>query len=282
MGEFFNKFRVKYCTQLAQIKAACGWLGGSICCIAYFWITEYSTDKISDQKVLNFIYFLSSTKNYAWYSFFVGIMLTVFYHVISQIIKKPLLDKKCEECKLEHDLNYQERLLLVLKRQSDKLKINKPTQRITVYKHNACDKDFLMIGRYSSNPTYNSGRTFFSDDQGITSLAWKNGNACVPIIAKPSNITAYYNEFITHGINIPLAVVDKLNMKSVFYCAYRIEDLKGLPIGVIVWESTESIPKNKMKYIDDHIKSFIPIVQDFINDNRIYEPTKPKTNESEI
>ena len=152
---------------------------------------------------------------------------------------------KCEECKREAAADYKWRLSQLLKRASIGLELNKSTQRISVYKHGGKVSQFIMIGRHSSNPSYNKdGRICYPDNEGVISEAWKTGEKIFEISNDPKNLEKYCNEHFDKS-NIPREVSKKFKMKSVYYSARAVNDLRENRTAVVVWESTEALKESK-------------------------------------
>ena len=188
------------------------------------------------------------------------------------VVKKRYVDKmKCEKCKQEAETDYRWRLSQLLRRASGSLGLNKPTQRISVYKHENEIGQFVMIGRYSCNPVYNKdGRMYYPGNEGVICEAWKTGEKVFEIFSNPENLEEYCNEQCRES-NIPQEVSNKFAMKSVYYSAHAVSDIRGNRIAIVVWESTGKPKETKKTH--ERLMDVAVEVAYYMMDNERTEPS---------
>tara|TARA_R110000765_G_scaffold26526_10_gene64761 strand:- start:1939 stop:2781 length:843 start_codon:yes stop_codon:yes gene_type:complete len=123
------------------------------------------------------------------------------------------------------------------------------TERITLYIHSFEHNNFVLMGRYSSNPVYKTnGRRIYPVDQGCISRAWQNGRCTLLIESDPiENKVEYGEEQRQYGIS--QSEVDDLVMKSRFYFGYRIMGPDGHEVGVVIVESTDKERFNQQQLV---------------------------------
>lgn len=112
----------------------------------------------------------------------------------------------------------------------------KDTDRVTLYKHNG--KAFILLGRYSSNPSFQSnGRPIYADSEGCIGIAWRNNESIITELPDPHLEAHDYLKFQL-GYYLQRETIQNLNMKSRSYAAFRIQEPEGLnPLAVVVFES---------------------------------------------
>lgn len=113
--------------------------------------------------------------------------------------------------------------------------------RISIYEHNSEDNTFVMVGRYSSNPTYNKpGRNIYPNNEGYIALGWKGNSFCQGELPDPDTEFDEYVNVIKDECNISKQTIKNLSMKSRSYCVHDItKPVTHEKVGVIVLESTE-------------------------------------------
>ncbi|WP_437561131.1 hypothetical protein [Sorangium sp. So ce542] len=113
-------------------------------------------------------------------------------------------------------------------------------ERVSVYRK--VNNTFLLLARYSRNPTYDDpGRAVYPINQGVIWAAWSAGTASVRDLPNPEKDLSTYVSAHTTRWQIPEEVVSGFKMKSRCYTAFGINDTRDMNrIAVIVFESTSS------------------------------------------
>lgn len=110
------------------------------------------------------------------------------------------------------------------------------TERISCYNHDGTQ--FVMLGRYSKNPTYNDrGRAVYPDDQGVLARAWQHGEGYA-YLPHPEDDHPRFLEVLERDWNIDAETAANFTMPSQVLCAYAITDTNDDHVAVIVFEST--------------------------------------------
>lgn len=142
------------------------------------------------------------------------------------------------------------------------------SERVSIY--NFENDKFVMLGRYSMNPTFNtSGRGVYPANQGCIQKAWCEGFAEVQDLPDPDNNYQDYKDCLKNDWSINNSVVDKLSMKSRSFVGIAIDDVKGInKAAVIIFESiksnglnTDKIKSSFDKSIGNEIKLLIDILK---------------------
>jgi hypothetical protein len=114
------------------------------------------------------------------------------------------------------------------------------SERISLFRRD--DAGFVLIGRRSRNPTYDSspGRETHPVDQGVIAQAWSHGLAEEPGLPsggmKPEPLRAWQTAQ-TKRWGVPEQICAALTMRSEWYLAIRIETRERAH-GVLLFEST--------------------------------------------
>lgn len=240
--------------------------------LAPVFINDYQVEDYKNETIKFVISnVLKPYKDWGWYLLIGGIGAYIISE-IGFVVKKRYIDRvKCENCKREAEADYKWRLSQLLKRISCDLKLDQSTQRVSVYKHDKETNQFIMLGRYSSNPTYsNDGRVCYPDNEGVISMAWKEGEAILEISSNPRILEKYCSEHYLLS-SIPKDVVKKFAMKSVYYSGHAVSDVRGDRIAVVIWESTRKIKTTIRTH--EQLKVVAKDVSVFIVDNAKTEPS---------
>lgn len=116
------------------------------------------------------------------------------------------------------------------------------SERISVYKHTG--KAFLMLGRYSLNPTFaKRGRATYPDGEGCIAAAWNSGNgSCFTNqLPDPARGVARYQQVQQDSWGLPPDVTRDLTMKPRSIAAFCVLDATGTQRqAIVVFESTRS------------------------------------------
>jgi hypothetical protein len=104
--------------------------------------------------------------------------------------------------------------------------------RVSVYYHH--DKQFVMLARWSQNPTFNSpGRGTYPVGQGAIGDAWDASS----VVAELPGSRVRWNQSLEKNHGFPPGTAETLKMHSQSIAAQRIAT-NGDAAGVIVFEST--------------------------------------------
>lgn len=119
--------------------------------------------------------------------------------------------------------------------------------RISIYKYE--NKKFYLLGRYSSNPTYNKpSRKNYPSNEGFIALGWENGTHSAFDILKFRGKGRDWKKSIKSKCNISNNTLDKIRMKSCSFYVHRIENEDSrAPLGIIV---AEQISPNEIDTIN--------------------------------
>jgi hypothetical protein len=122
---------------------------------------------------------------------------------------------------------------------TDKLGLSQD-DRVSVYRHNAGERHFTMIGRYARNPYFNqAGRKIYSDNTGYIGMGWQKGKLVRRDLPRytAGNEDKYYKR-LSADANIPIELLKKIRMKSSCFYINTIKERQGLhAVAVIVIES---------------------------------------------
>ena len=267
-----RRLKAKFVELLSYLRFA-SFLGTLALILAPFIVIDYQVSEYTwtiNKWAINNIFI--PYKDWGLHLVWIGIVL-LGVAKFGDYVKKNYIDgKKCETCKQNVESDYKWRLSQLLKRLSNELELNKPTQRISVYKHDQEAKRFIMLGRYSSNPKLKEdGRVSYPDDQGAIQAAWERKEDTIEIATDPNqNIEGYCDE-IYQRWNIPPEVSKKFKMKSVYYSAHALENLQGERIAVVIWESTQKISTNKQTH--EKLKQVMSEIRTYVVDNVRTEPS---------
>lgn len=119
---------------------------------------------------------------------------------------------------------------------------------------------FLILGRFSSNPQLAVTRTIqFPLDKGALSKSWEQEYYedfnCPEFSVKPNAKNNPYYTYQNKHYGFDKEKVDKMNMKSCNYIGFRIND-NGMPVGVILFESSKNSLKAKKAKISETCKNY--------------------------
>lgn len=125
-----------------------------------------------------------------------------------------------------------------------------PGVRITMYLLSSNKISFHPVGRYSHHATYRmQGRTLLPVNEGCIGKAWNDGKHEWRNLAKDLNQRRQKSKS-TYGI--PNATFDGFSMPTLSIGAYRIDNERMSPVGVIVIEADD----HKMIDFDQFEKNF--------------------------
>jgi hypothetical protein len=110
-----------------------------------------------------------------------------------------------------------------------------PTERVSVYRHDAHKGGFRMVSRYSDSPEYDkpSERTFYPDDEGAIGKAWKEGRLVVAELPDPESDQNEYLKKSEQEWRIKREVAERFKMKSCCYAAFPLTHPHGDEYGNI-------------------------------------------------
>lgn len=141
------------------------------------------------------------------------------------------------------------------------------TERITVYKHDAENEQFLVLGRYSADPEYSKrSRPFYPDSQGFIMQGWRSDEFISSDLPDPTlKKGKTYYDAVNRISSIPKPVVKQIRMKSRCFYVRRIHNPAGhIPIAVIVIESLgpKTLDTRKMRdWFEEEVSRLISFVQ---------------------
>lgn len=112
------------------------------------------------------------------------------------------------------------------------------TERISIYKHTG--KNFVILGRFSQNPTYNKKhRDYYPDNEGFIQLGWERGDFFINNIPEWRGKGKEYKVFVQNINPITDRTLNKLIMQSRSFYIRTLNDNSTAqnPDGIIVIES---------------------------------------------
>ena len=118
--------------------------------------------------------------------------------------------------------------------------------RISIYKYE--NEKFYLLGRYSSNPTYNKlSRKEYPENEGFIAKGWEIGTHSAYDIPTYRGKGRDWKKSIKNKCNISTSTLDKIRMKSCSFYVHRIENEDSRdPLGIIVAEQISSNEINKI------------------------------------
>lgn len=118
--------------------------------------------------------------------------------------------------------------------------------RVSIYKHQ--DDKFILLGRYSTNPQYNSrGREFYLDNEGFISKGWELMEFEIHNAPKWTANGREYKTFMKNDCKITDETLRTIKMKSCSFYVKRIENEDARnPLGVIVFEKINNSQIDKV------------------------------------
>lgn len=144
--------------------------------------------------------------------------------------------------------------------------------RVSLYKHTG--HNFILLGRYSQNPTYNKiGRGGYPDNEGFIAKGWEDGEFEINDIPMWKGAGTQYKSYVKSKCNISDEVLQNINMRSKSFYIYRFNNHDASnPLGIIVFEKIEAngISKNTVKGIinaqNNQIKFLLKTMKSLISD----------------
>lgn len=111
--------------------------------------------------------------------------------------------------------------------------------RVSVYKHT--ENEFMLLGRYSKNPAYNTrGRETYTDSEGFINIGWQEGKFEIYDIPVWVGNGREYKNFIRKFCDITENSLKQIKMKSCSFYIRRMENEDARnPIGIIVFEQIQ-------------------------------------------
>lgn len=112
--------------------------------------------------------------------------------------------------------------------------------RVSLYKHTG--HNFILLGRYSQNPTYNKkSRSGYPDNEGFIAKGWEDGEFEINDIPMWKGAGTQYKSYVKSRCNISEEVLQNINMRSKSYYIYRFDNHDASnPLGIIVFEKIQA------------------------------------------
>ncbi|NRT13593.1 hypothetical protein [Flavobacterium sp. 14A] len=114
--------------------------------------------------------------------------------------------------------------------------------RVSIYMHQ--NNNFILLGRYSNNPNFNSkGRESYPDNEGLISKGWLDNTYVINNIPVWANKGQKYIKCVNLIKSIDTEVIKKMKMKSRSFYIKRIDNEDSrLHHGIIVIEQMDPRP----------------------------------------
>lgn len=147
-------------------------------------------------------------------------------------------------------------------------------ERISIYKHNG--RHFLLIGRYSKNPSHDKrGRVIYADYEGCIGEAWSKGEAFDSNLSDPLSNEPQYLQHMKSRWMLNENITRNLTMKSRSCAAYALDNFQ-IPVkrnAVIVFESLDphKITKNSLESIA--IDDKLLVIRQLLETMKLLEPS---------
>lgn len=131
---------------------------------------------------------------------------------------------------------------------SKKLKLTNK-ERISLYRRDTVESDFIILTRYSLNPHFDEiNRGSYPSDEGFISKCWGNDpvfyiDNMKSVPSNPEEFKDYYREYYSNqGVKMSEELIKTSRMKSrSFYVRNILSDTGEKTVGVIVIESAEPL-----------------------------------------
>ncbi|HEV7746407.1 MAG TPA: hypothetical protein VGO56_15530 [Pyrinomonadaceae bacterium] len=102
------------------------------------------------------------------------------------------------------------------------------SERISLFSHDEAGQEFILVGRYSPNPTHHARRrSKYPENEGCLARAWQTGSDFLDDLPDPGVSLDDYAAQQEAASAFPAAEARQLIMKSRLYYAYRVMDTRN-------------------------------------------------------